>query len=323
MITKPALAVWGAICGDVIGSAYEFHPTKKYNFRLFTPFSRFTDDTVCTIAVADAVLHSEPFDDMLQQWCRRYVRAGYGGLFRRWIGMTDPRPYNSYGNGSAMRVSACGALATSLDEALELARESAEVTHNHPEGIKGAQATAAAIYMGLHQNELSITSKSDIKLRLEQLFGYNLSRDYQEIKASYKFEVSCQASVPEAIIAFLASDDYESTIRHAVSLGGDADTQAAIAGSIAAAYYGEIPMRILSNVCDMLPDDILDILDELNADTLHVCQISIAEILRQHIVGRAAYRCRLLSEAKHAFDCRTAERTVPSLLHIACQLLTV
>ena len=264
MITKPALAVWGAICGDVVGSAYEFHPTKDYNFRLFTRFSRFTDDTVCTLAIADALLHSEPFDDALQKWCRRYGYAGYGGMFRKWIGMSHPRPYNSYGNGSAMRVSSCGVLADSLTDAIELALESAEVTHNHPEGIKGAQATAAAIYMGLHKRESGIESKSDIKQLLEQMFGYNLSRDYQEIKADYKFEVSCQRSVPEAIIAFLASDDYESTIRRAVALGGDADTQAAIAGSIAAAYYGEIPLRILSKVCELLPDDMLELLDELN-----------------------------------------------------------
>lgn len=264
MIKKQSLAVWGAICGDVIGSSYEFHPTKDYNFRLFTRFSRFTDDTVCTIAVTDALLHDEPFDNALQKWCRRYGNAGYGGMFRRWIGTNNPHPYNSFGNGSAMRVSCCGAIADSMDEALELAKESAIVTHNHPEGIKGAQATAAAIYMGLHKRESGIESKSDIKQRLEQMFGYNLSRDYQEIKTDYRFEVSCQKSVPEAIIAFLASDDYLSTIRRAVSLGGDADTQAAIAGSIAAAYYGEIPIRILTRVTDLLPDDMLYILDELN-----------------------------------------------------------
>lgn len=263
-ISKNALTVWGAVCGDVIGSAYEFHSTKDYNFDLFTPNSRFTDDTVCTIAVADAILNNLNFIEPIQYWCRRYLRAGYGGMFRKWILTINPKPYNSFGNGSAMRVSTCAALAASLDEALLLAYKSAEVTHNHPEGIKGAQATAAAIYMGLHKEEMGIGSKDDIRSKLEEMFGYDLSRDYEKIKHTYGFEVSCQRSVPEAIIAFLSSEDYESTIRRAVALGGDADTQAAIAGAIAAAYYGEIPIDILENVRNHLPDDILNVLTELN-----------------------------------------------------------
>lgn len=253
------MVLWGAICGDMIGSSYEFNPTKDLNFKLFTVYSSFTDDTVCSIAVADALLHDLPMAETLQKWCRRYPRAGYGGMFRRWIQLPDPHPYNSFGNGSAMRVSPCGALATSLDEVLQLARKSAEVTHNHPEGIKGAQATAAAIHLALSGR------RDEIKDYVEREFGYDLSRDYDEIKAHYSFDVTCQGSVPESIIAFLGSDSYESTIRRAVSLGGDADTQGAIAGGIAAAYYGEIPEHILSEVRDRLPEDMLRILDEFQA----------------------------------------------------------
>ena len=264
LINKAALTVWGAICGDVIGSAYEFHKTKNYNFVLFTPDSRFTDDTVCTIAVADAIIRHINFTDSLQYWCRRYLMAGYGGMFRKWILTLNPKPYNSFGNGAAMRISACAALAISLKKALKLAYESAVVTHNHPEGIKGAQSVAAAIYMALHKESMGIKSKEDLKSRIEEMFGYDLSRDYEIVKQSYGFEVSCQRSVPEAIIAFMASDDYESTIRLAVALGGDADTQANIAGAIAAAYYGEIPLNIMENVREHLPNDILNVLTELN-----------------------------------------------------------
>lgn len=260
-INRRAIVLWGAICGDVIGSSYEFHPTKNYNFNLFNRYSRFTDDTVCTIAVADALLHDLPFDEALQTWCRRYPRAGYGGLFRRWIGSTNPQPYNSFGNGSAMRVSPCGAFAETLEDALELAKESAEVTHNHPQGIKGARATAASIFLALNGQG------DEIQDYIENSMGYDLSRKYEDIKPWYSFDATCQGSVPEAITAFLASNDYESTIRNAVSLGGDADTQAAIAGGIAAAYYSEIPDLILLTVKDILPADMLEVLEEFNTTT--------------------------------------------------------
>lgn len=250
--------VWGAVCGDVIGSAYEGMPMHDFGFAMFTRFTRFTDDTVCTVAVADALVHGRTFGEALQDWCRRYPRAGYGWLFRRWMMNDDPAPYNSFGNGSAMRVSACGALAKTADEALALAKQSAEVTHNHPEGIKGAQAVALAIYLALNGS-----SKQQIKEAVERECGYDLSRSYEEVQAGYKFDSTCQGSVPEAIIAFLASDDYESAVRLAVTLGGDADTQAAIAGSIAAAYYGVIPEHILEEVARRLPEDILGFLNEL------------------------------------------------------------
>lgn len=259
---KATLTLWGAICGDVIGSCYEGRPTKDTGFQLFSRYSRFTDDTVCSIAVADAIFNDLPFDEALQRWCRKYAHAGYGGMFRRWIASPTPLPYNSFGNGSAMRVSACGALGNSEESVLTLAKESAEVTHNHPEGIKGAQATALAIWLALQvdeQGERAYT-KERIKKEISDRFGYGLDRRYADIQPGYTFDVTCQGSVPEAMIAFLESDDYESTIRNAVALGGDADTQAAIAGGIAAAYYGEIPEEILNEVQNRLPDDMLRVL---------------------------------------------------------------
>ena len=216
------LVLPGAICGDIIGSSYEFKPTKDFNFKIFDPdyrFSRYTDDTVCSVAVASALVTGKTFESSLHSWCRIYHHAGYGGNFRRWVMSSNPAPYNSWGNGSAMRVSSVGAYARSLNEVMTLAAKSAEVTHNHPEGIKGAQATATAIYFALRGMD-----KEDIKSVIEKGFGYNLSRDYEEIKTTYSFDVSCQGSVPESIIAFLVSTDYESAIRNAVALGGDADT---------------------------------------------------------------------------------------------------
>lgn len=253
------LVVLGAVCGDTIGSAYEFRPTKDLNFKLVTTYSGFTDDTVCTVAVADALESGRSVTECLQQWCRRYPRAGYGGSFRRWFRIDDPQPYNSWGNGSAMRVSAAGAKAASLDEAMRFARMSAEVTHNHPEGIKGAQATAVAIYYALRGMR-----KEEIKSVIEMGFGYDLSRPYSQIQPGYSFDVSCQGSVPEAMIAFLESTDYESAIRHAVALGGDADTQAAIAGGIAAAYYGEIPEAVLTECLARLPQDMRETIARFN-----------------------------------------------------------
>lgn len=258
--------LWGTICGDVIGSRYERRKTKDYNFQLFGDSSRFTDDTVCTVAVADALMNNIPIDTSLQKWGRRYPRAGYGFRFYTWIHSTHPAPYNSYGNGSAMRVSACGALANTLEEALELAKTSAECTHNHPEGIKGAQATAMAIYLAkLTDNDGRHLPKETIKQKIEKEFGYDLKRSYKQIKENYKFDVRCQRSVPEAIVAFMESDDYESTIRLAVSLGGDADTLAAIAGGIAAAYYGCPPNHILNVVRTRLPKDILDVITKFES----------------------------------------------------------
>lgn len=259
LIGAAKLVVPGAICGDIIGSAYEFHPTKDPGFTLLTPKSRFTDDTVCTIALADTLNSDLCYTDVLKQWCRRYINAGYGGTFIRWILSDNINPYNSWGNGSAMRVSAAGAFSRSLDEVMTRSKQSAAVTHNHPEGIKGAQATAVAIYLALRDMD-----KAGIKSVIEKGFGYDLSRRYTDIQRTYSFDVSCQGSVPEAIIAFLESSDYESAVRLAVALGGDADTQGAIAGGIAAAYYKEIPDSIMKPCLEKLPQDMMTVIDTFN-----------------------------------------------------------
>ncbi|MCM1293477.1 MAG: ADP-ribosylglycohydrolase family protein [Bacteroides sp.] len=260
-VDRARMVVRGAVCGDIVGSAYEFRPTKEMNFQLLVKRSRFTDDTVCTIAVTDALMSGYDFRDRLLDWCRRYLHAGYGRGFFNWITARDPQPYDSWGNGSAMRVSAVGAYAKSEDEVLDLALKTAEVTHNHPEGIKGAQATALAIYMALNS-----CRKDEIRQRLETQFGYDLSRRYADIQPDYRFRVSCQQSVPEAIIAFLGADDYESTIRRAVALGGDADTQACISGGIAAAYYGTIPQTLLDGCMSLLPEQMINVIEKFDKE---------------------------------------------------------
>ena len=255
--------LYGTIFGDIAGSAYEYRPVKNSNFNLITKFSRFTDDTVMTLAVA-AWLLKDPEDtnvliQEMQSLGRRHPAAGYGGSFRKWLISLDPKPYNSWGNGSAMRVSPCAWFAKSLEEAEFLAERSASVTHNHPEGIKGAKATAAAIYLARTNH-----SKQHIKTYIENTYGYNLNRTVQDIiDRGYKFEVSCQKSVPEAIIAFLDSEDFETTIRNAISLGGDSDTQAAIAGSIAEAFYG-VDDSFKDVVKAELDEDLLTILNNFN-----------------------------------------------------------
>lgn len=245
----------GAIAGDVIGSVYEANPVKQLDFRLFYGYSIFTDDTVLTLAVADWLLSKVNLAETLQRYGRKYAYAGYGGSFRKWMMSPNPQPYNSWGNGSAMRVSPVGWFFETLDETLAVAKESAEVTHNHPEGIKGAQAVAASIYLARTGKP-----KQEIKDYVIDTFGYDLNRTCDEIRPDYPFEVSCQASVPEAIIAFLDSTDFESTIRLAVSLGGDSDTQACIAGSIAEAFYGGVPEPIVIEVLKRLPQELKDVL---------------------------------------------------------------
>ncbi len=258
-IKASQLVIIGTICGDIIGSWYEWQSTKRYDFKLLSEYSRFTDDTVCSVAIADALVRNIPFDINLKYWCKRYPRAGYGGMFSSWIYSFIKGPYNSWGNGSAMRVSSIGAFANNLDDCLSLAKQSAEITHNHPEGIKGAQAVASSIFLALHGY-----NKNKIKNYIENQFAYNLSRRYEEIQHTYQFEISCQKSVPESIIAFLESSDYESAVRKAVAVGGDADTMAAIAGGIAAAYYGEIPQFILKECLNKLPNDIKNVINQFN-----------------------------------------------------------
>lgn len=232
----------GTISGDIIGSTREFHSIKSKDFHLFSHGSIFTDDTIMTLAIAKWLCEDMDSKDVLIKnlkcFGNRYPNAGYGGMFKKWISQESPEPYGSWANGSAMRVSPCAWVAESLEQAQRLAKLSAVVTHDHPEGIKGAIATSDAIYLA----RVGAT-KDEIREHVEVRYGYDLDRTVDEIRPYYSFDVSCAGSVPESIICFLDAKDFEDTIRNAVSLGGDADTQAAIAGSIAAAYW-DVPKNI-------------------------------------------------------------------------------
>lgn len=261
--------MYGAILGDIIGSPYEFdRGNKSKDFPLFSQESRITDDTAMTIAVAEALLAAREgcfIDDegatealvgaCMRKWGNRYPDLGYGGRFSWWLTAKQPQPYGSYGNGSAMRVSAAGWLLPSLEETEEVAAWTAKVTHNHPEGVKGAVATAAVIYLARHGR-----SKEEIKKYVEQRFAYDLSRSCDEIRPTYRHVESCQQTVPEAVTAFLEGGDYTDVIRTAVSLGGDTDTLAAIAGAMAEAYYG-VPEELQEECRRRLPGDMLEVLD--------------------------------------------------------------
>lgn len=242
----------GAIAGDVIGSVYEQFPVKTEEFPLFHPRCRFTDDTVMTVAIAAAILDSSDYARALKSFGRKYPNAGYGGAFIGWIFEDEVRPYNSWGNGAAMRVSPVGFAFDDIDRVLLEAKRTAEVSHDHPEGIKGAQAAAVAVFLA-RKGE----TKENIRRHIAQRFGYNLNRTVDEIRPSYRFDISCQGTVPEAIIAFLDSCNYEDAVRKAISLGGDSDTLACITGGIAEAYYRSIPEEIVRTVRRMLPEDLL------------------------------------------------------------------
>jgi len=250
----------GAIAGDVIGSVFAFHYIKSTKFPLFSRHSKFTDDTVLTVAIAYSILKKVDYTTSLKTFGQKHPRAGYGGYFRQWLFSPDSKPYNSWGNGSAMRVSPVGFAFDSVKNVLKEAKKSAEVTHNHPEGIKGAQATALAVFLARTGK-----SKEDIKWEIGKRFAYNLNRTLDEIRPRYHFDESCQGSVPESITAFLESEDFEDAVRKAISLGGDSDTMACIAGGIAQAFYKEIPQEIVSNVRQRLPEEFLLIIDEFNA----------------------------------------------------------
>lgn len=249
----------GAIAGDVIGSVYEGHPIKTTEFSLMDNRAFFTDDTVLTIAVAYSILEKLDYGSSLKLFGRKYPYAGYGSAFYSWIFSPDMKPYNSWGNGSAMRVSPVGFAGDSVDVVLAEAKKSAEVTHNHPEGIKGAQATALAVFLARNGE-----NKESIKAEIEKTFAYDLGRNLADIRPTYFFDVSCQGSVPESIIAFLESGNFEESVRNAISLGGDSDTMACIAGAIAHAFYKEIPYAIVRHVRDKLPTEFLSIIDRFN-----------------------------------------------------------
>ena len=249
----------GAIIGDIVGSRFEWNNHKSTDFDLFANGCRFTDDTVMTVAVAEWLETGKHLPDIMRKWAKKYFRRGYGVRFANWLFMTpNPQPYNSLGNGSGMRVSPVGFYAKSLDNALELAEQSAEVSHNHPEGIKGAQAIASAIFLAREGR-----SKEEIRDYIEQTFGYNLHRTCDEIRPTYQFNMTCEGSCPEAIVAFLDSTDYESAIRLAVSLGGDSDTIACMTGGIAAAFYG-VPDHIIEQAMEYIPDDMMEIINKFD-----------------------------------------------------------
>jgi len=249
--------MYGAVLGDIIGAPYEFGRGRKTkDFPLFSRYSRFTDDTVMTIAVAEALMNDLDIAECMQKWGRKYPDAGYGGMFRHWLKEENPQPYGSFGNGSAMRVSSVGWLYDTLEETRNMAIVSAVVTHNHPEGIKGAESIASAIYMARNGR-----SKEEIKAYIESEFHYDLDRTLEEIRPGYGMDATCQKSVPESIICFLEGTDYEDTVRNAVSLGGDTDTMACIAGGIAEAYWG-MSDELVSECRKRLPEDMLKVLDQ-------------------------------------------------------------
>ena len=255
----------GAIIGDIAGSPYEFKGIKHKDFDLFEDRSRFTDDTAMTIAVADALMSLEGGESdeeirlalafSMKRWGRRYLNAGYGREFREWLESDDLEPYYSYGNGSAMRVSSTGWLYDDIDTVRHMARLSAEVTHNHPEGIKGAEAVASAIFLVRKGAD-----RDEVKEYLEENFDYDLGLSLDDIRPGYSFDVTCMGSVPESIICYLECDSFEDAVRNAVSIGGDSDTMACMAGAIAEAEYG-VPEELVDEAEAFLNEDMLDVLD--------------------------------------------------------------
>ena len=240
----------GAIIGDIVGSRFEFHNHRSTEFEFFHPDCDFTDDTVMTVAVADAILNGHPFGEVMHEYARNYPGRGYGGRFYNWIHSDNPVPYDSFGNGSAMRVSPCAYLARgNREQALTWATASAVCTHNHPEGIKGALAVTDVILMAFEK-----TDKAVVKRKIESLYGYDLNFTIEELRPHYQFNETCQGSVPQAIVAFLESHDFESAIRLAISLGGDSDTIANITGGMAEAYYG-VPVAMRADAFQMLPEE--------------------------------------------------------------------
>ena len=276
------MLVYGAILGDIIGSPYEFDCGEKTKeFELFPAYARFTDDTVMTIAVAEALIAAGAGASeenvktdvvrLMQHWGRRYPRVGYGGLFRQWLAMVGPQPYGSFGNGSAMRVSSVGWLYDSLSRTREVARWTAEVTHNHPEGVKGADAVASAIFLARTGH-----TREEIRDYIAEVFGYDLTRTLDEIRPTYHMDATCQGSVPEAIISFIESNDLIDAIRNAVSLGGDTDTTACIAGGIAEGFYGRT--KAMESACEtLLPEAMREVLYAFKV----VREVGVEEIVKK------------------------------------------
>ena len=247
----------GAIAGDIIGSPFEGNNIKSYQFPLITSKSTYTDDTVLTVATADCILHKGSFEEFYRKYYLKYPGRGYGLRFSMWAGLPDSEPYNSRGNGSAMRVSPVGFACSNIDEVLKLAKKSANVSHNHPEGIKGAQAVAIAVFLAGRGE-----SKEKIAGYIERKFGYGLGESIESIRKWYKFDSSCQGSVPQAITAFLESKDLEDAVRKAISIGGDSDTIACMAGGIAEAFYGSLPAKIKEGILKILDGDLFKVVND-------------------------------------------------------------
>jgi len=262
--------ILGAIAGDVIGSVFEFNNVKTTDFDLFCPKSTFTDDTVLTVATMDAILNKKDYAKTYKEYGLKYPNRGYGNRFQQWLNSKSLEPYNSYGNGSAMRVSpigwshkisfneSIGCMSWQADKLEEKAIKSAICTHNHEEGIKGACAVTIAVFA------IKGMTKKKLKKYIKDWYGYNLNRKLDDIRLTYKFNETCQGSVPEAIIAFLESDNFEHAIRLAISIGGDSDTIACITGGIAEAYYKEIPEYIIDNVLERLPQEFIDTIEKFS-----------------------------------------------------------
>lgn len=246
----------GAIVGDVIGSVHEGAGTKTKDFPLFVPRSTFTDDSVLTVAVAEWILTGQDLVDLLHTYYDAYPGRGYGMMFHHWAGGRMREPYNSFGNGAAMRVSPVGFAFETIEEVLAWSKRSAEVTHNHPEGIRGAQATAAATFLARRVHD-----KDQIRDTVHSQFGYDISERLDQIRPKYEFDETCQGTVPQALAAFFESTSYEDAIRNAISLGGDADTLACITGGVAEAYYGGTPTELATPVLAMLDEHLVAVVD--------------------------------------------------------------
>ena len=251
----------GAIAGDVVGSQYEFEPIKTTEFPLFGPSSAFTDDTVLTCAVAEALLGGGDYAAAFRRWGRRYPDVSWGGRFRQWLSDDRAGPYGSFGNGSAMRVGPVGWARDTVEEVLAEAERSARPTHDHPEGIKGAQATALAVFLAR-----TGAGKGVIREEIARRFGYDVWRSVDAVRPSYRFDETCQRTVPEALIAFFDSTDFEHAVRLAVSLGGDSDTLACITGSVAEAFYGGVPAAIAEATLARLTPEMLGVLERFEAE---------------------------------------------------------
>lgn len=250
----------GAVVGDIVGSIYEFSNHRSKDFPFFGPQCSFTDDTVLTVALADAILNSADYAAAMRRYGAFYPDESYGGRFRQWLGDPSMGPYHSFGNGAAMRISPAGWAYATLDETLKRAREFTAVTHDHPEGIKGAEATAGAIWMARHG-----ATKADLKAWIVARTGYDLSRTCDEIRPGYEFNETCQRTVPEALTAFFESTDFEDAIRLGISLGGDSDTLACITGGIAEAFYGGVPTEIEREALSRLDARLRDVTGRFRA----------------------------------------------------------